>query len=70
MPVYKIVDVKVRDPEAFEVVEGDWQPTRLVLFRFPDRTSVKAFYEDPEYQDLLALRHRVADTSIVVVDGL
>ena len=95
MSVYKIVDVKVRDPEAyedykqgvapliekhggeylvrggaFEVVEGDWQPTRLVLFRFPDRTSVKAFYEDPEYQDLLALRHRVADTSIVVVDGL
>ena len=41
-----------------------------MLFRFPDRTSVKAFYEDPEYQDLLALRHRVADTSIVVVDGL
>ena len=44
--------------------------TRLVLFRFPDRASVKAFYEDPEYQDLLALRHRVAETRIVVVDGL
>ena len=95
MPVYKIVDVNVRDPEAyedykqgvtpliekhggeylvrggaFEVVEGDWQPTRLVLFRFPDRASVKAFYEDPEYQDLLALRHRVAETRIVVVDGV
>ena len=41
-----------------------------MLFRFPDRASVKAFYEDPEYQDLLALRHRVAETRIVVVDGL
>jgi len=41
-----------------------------VLFKFPDRASVKAFYENPEYQDLLALRHRVAETRIVVVDGL
>jgi uncharacterized protein (DUF1330 family) len=95
MSVYKIVDVKVKDPAAyedykrgvaplirkhggeylvrggaFEVVEGDWQPTRLVLFRFPDRASVKAFYEDPDYRELLALRHRVAETSIVVVDGV
>jgi uncharacterized protein (DUF1330 family) len=54
----------------FEVVEGDWKPTRLVLFRFPDRASVKALYEDPEYQELKSLRHRVADTRIVVVDGL
>lgn len=54
----------------FEVLEGDWSPSRLVLFRFPDRASVKAFYEDPEYKDLLALRHRVAKTDIVVVDGV
>jgi uncharacterized protein (DUF1330 family) len=31
---------------------------------------VKALYEDPEYQELKSLRHRVADTRIVVVDGL
>jgi uncharacterized protein (DUF1330 family) len=95
MPVYKLVDVKVTDPVAyedykqgvaplierhggeylvrggdFEVVEGDRKPSRLVLFRFPDRANVTAFYEDPEYQDRLALRHRVAESSIVVVDGL
>lgn len=55
---------------AFEVLEGDWQPTRLVLFRFPDLRSVKAFVNDPEYQPLKALRHRVAKTSMVAVAGV
>jgi uncharacterized protein (DUF1330 family) len=55
---------------AFEVLEGDWQPTRLVLFRFPDLQSVKAFVNDPEYQPLKALRHRVAKTSMVAVAGV
>jgi uncharacterized protein (DUF1330 family) len=95
MAVYMIVDVDVRDTEAyedykrgvehfiakhggeylvrggdFEILEGTWQPTRLVLFRFPDRDSVRAFLDDPDYQDLKALRHRVADTCAVMVDGL
>jgi len=55
---------------AQEVIEGDWKPTRLVLFRFPDAASVKAFIDDPEYRPLAALRHRVARTDMVMVDGL
>lgn len=55
---------------GLEVLEGDWQPTRLVLFRFPDRAAVKAFLADPEYAPLATLRHRIADTDMVVVDGL
>jgi len=55
---------------AFEVLEGDWRPSRLVLFRFPDTQSVKAFIDDPEYRPLKALRHRVAKTSMVVVAGV
>ena len=55
---------------AHEVVEGDWKPTRLVLFRFPDAASVRAFVDDPEYQPLAALRHRVARTDMVMVEGL
>ncbi len=54
---------------AFEVLEGEWQPTRLVLLRFPDTQAVKAFVNDPEYQPLKALRHRVAKTNMVVVAG-
>lgn len=53
----------------FEVLEGDWQPTRLILFRFPDRDSVHALLNDPEYVPLKEIRHRVADTQMVMVDG-
>jgi len=95
MATYMIVDVDVKDAEAYEgykrgvehfiakhggeylvrggdfqVLEGDWQPTRLVIFRFPDRESVHAFQNDPDYQSLKALRHRIAVTNAVVVDGI
>ena len=31
----------------FEVIEGDWRPHRLVLFRFPDRQAIRDFFADP-----------------------
>ena len=55
---------------SFEVLEGNWHPVRLVLFRFPDKTSVHAFMNDPEYQPLKKLRQRIAETDAVVVDGV
>ena len=55
---------------ANEVIEGDWRPQRIVLLRFPDRAAVRAFFDDPEYQPVLRLRQRVADTDIVMVDGI
>jgi len=55
---------------AHDVIEGNWHPTRLVLFRFPDKAAVTAFVNDPEYQPLAALRHRIADTDMVVVEGI
>lgn len=54
----------------FEVLEGDWQPTRLLLFRFPDRESVHALFNDPEYLPYKEKRHQIADTQIVMVDGV
>ncbi|MFO1413732.1 MAG: DUF1330 domain-containing protein [Burkholderiales bacterium] len=55
---------------AHEVLEGTWQPSRLVLFRFPSRDAIKAFMNDPDYRPLAALRHSIADSSLVAVDGL
>jgi uncharacterized protein (DUF1330 family) len=40
----------------FIIVEGEWKPSRLVIFRFPDITSAQSLYNDPEYQPLKALR--------------
>jgi len=53
-----------------ESLEGNWNPDRLVLFRFPDAGSAHAFFDDPEYQPLKALRHRASTSRVVLVEGL
>ena len=54
----------------FVIWEGEWKPTRLVLFEFPRTAAVHALFDDPEYQPLKALRQRVSKTDIVVMEGL
>ena len=53
-----------------EVVEGDWQPNRLVLFRFPSRQAIRNFFADPEYAPLKQIRFKTAKTVAVAVDGV
>ena len=53
-----------------EVLEGEWRPHRLVLFRLPDRAAIRAFMADPDYAPLKALRQRIASTDAVAVDGI
>ena len=54
----------------FEVLEGDWQPVRLVLIRFPDRGAIHAFLEDPDYVPLRKLRQLIAKSHMIAVDGI
>ena len=53
-----------------EVIEGAWVPKRLVLLRFPNTDAIRQFLDDPEYQPLKALRHQVADSNVVAVEGI
>jgi uncharacterized protein (DUF1330 family) len=53
-----------------EVLEGSWQPKRLVVMRFPNRQAIRDYYADPEYRPLQALRREVASANAVAVDGL
>ena len=53
-----------------EVIEGTWKPVRIVLFKFPDRAAIHAFFADPAYQPLAALRHDIAESCLVAVDGI
>ncbi len=55
---------------AYEVIEGNWNPVRIVLFKFPNRAAIHAFFADPDYKPLAALRHEIAQSSLVAVDGL
>ena len=55
---------------AFEVKEGDWTPTRLVMLEFPNVERARAWYESEEYAPLLELRKRVATSRVLVVEGV
>ena len=52
------------------VLEGDWQPTRLVLLEFEDLDTVKRWYESPEYQAAKKLREGAANLRMVAVQGV
>ena len=54
----------------FEVIEGGWQPHRLVLFRFPNRQAIRDFFADPDYAALKDIRCKTAKTVAVAVDGV
>jgi uncharacterized protein (DUF1330 family) len=53
-----------------ETLEGNWQPDRLVVLRFPTVEAARAFVDDPEYAPVKAIRHASATTQLVLVEGL
>ncbi|MDE2376889.1 DUF1330 domain-containing protein [Bradyrhizobium sp.] len=50
-------------------IEGDWNPDRLVIIEFPERTNAEAFLGDPDAQNLFKLRHATATSRLVLADG-
>ena len=53
-----------------EVLEGDWNPIRLVIIEFPDMDAARGWYESEQYAPLRTLRQGASTTEIVVVDGV
>jgi uncharacterized protein (DUF1330 family) len=52
------------------VLEGDWDPSRLVILEFPDLETAKRWYDSPEYQDAKRLREGAASLRMVAVQAL
>ena len=52
------------------VLEGDWQPTRLVVLEFESLEAAKRFYESERYQEAKKLREGAARLRMVAVEGL
>ena len=52
------------------VLEGDWQPTRLVLLEFEDLAAAKRWYESEVYQEAKELREGAAQLRVVAVQGI
>jgi uncharacterized protein (DUF1330 family) len=53
-----------------EVLEGDWDPQRLVILEFESLERFNEWYNSPEYAPLKQLRHKAAVTEFAVVEGL
>ena len=54
----------------FEILEGDWNPKRLVVVEFESMKKAKEFYHSPQYQEIIGLRHSSAYTEWVFVEGI
>lgn len=52
------------------VLEGQWQPGRLVLVRFDTPAAATKWWESDAYAPLREIRRRSTDTNMVVVEGL
>ncbi|MCC6260709.1 MAG: DUF1330 domain-containing protein [Anaerolineales bacterium] len=59
----------VRGGQA-ETLEGVWSPKRLVILKFKDAATAKAWINSEEYREARALRHQYAVSQAVVVDGV
>ena len=52
------------------LLEGDWQPKRVVILEFDDLAAARRWYESPEYREVKKLREGAARLSLVAVDGV
>ena len=52
-----------------EPLEGDWNPTRVVVLKFASFEQAKAFYHSPEYGRARAARAGAAVMNMIAVEG-
>jgi uncharacterized protein (DUF1330 family) len=53
-----------------EVLEGSWQPKRLVVLEFSSMEQARAWWDSPEYAPAKAIRQRSADTEMLLIPGI
>lgn len=54
----------------FAVLEGQWQPQRVVVVEFPSFAAAQAFYDSESYRAARAAREGLAEFDMLVVEGL
>ena len=53
-----------------EVLDGDWNPTRVVVISFPDLPRARAWRSSPDYRRACEIRDRAATTRMILVEGI
>lgn len=55
---------------TMEMVEGDALPPRTIILEFPSLSQARAWYNSPEYQEIIRLRLAAAKGSAQFVEGV
>ena len=55
---------------AVEVLEGEWQPERLVVLKFQSMDAARRFSDSPEYARARISRQGAAIMRMVLVEGV
>ncbi|MGM9650047.1 MAG: DUF1330 domain-containing protein [Butyricicoccaceae bacterium] len=56
--------------EQLTALSERWKPDRLIIIRFPDRTSLDHCFSSTEYQSIVALRTCCTDSRAVIAEGV
>lgn len=55
---------------AIEVIDGDWDPERLIVVEFEGSEQAKAWLKSPEYQSIREIRVKSATANVIIVEGV
>jgi uncharacterized protein (DUF1330 family) len=53
-----------------EVLEGTWQPGRLVILEFPSVERARAWWNSPDYAAARDLRQATSTGTLVILEGV
>ncbi|MEY2684166.1 MAG: hypothetical protein RJA09_1310 [Pseudomonadota bacterium] len=63
------VEVLVRGGRM-EPLEGDWNPQRMVVLRFPDLATAQAYYDSATYTQARKAREGAGTIRMIAVEGV
>jgi uncharacterized protein (DUF1330 family) len=52
-----------------EIIEGEWNPGRLVILEFPTAARAKEWWNSPEYSAIKNIRYDTAKSNMILVEG-
>ena len=53
-----------------ELMEGDWQPGRIVILEFPSKELAQSWWSSDTYAPAKAIRQSAAITKMIMVPGV
>lgn len=53
-----------------QVLEGDWEPGRVVVIEFPSADAAREWFDSEDYQELAKIRREASTGRLIVADGV